>query len=268
MPPILPCLVSAKCELRLQVASVAYHYYESIGREHAPQNMHCTNTLKSFYAEWEALVKLKEGDKPDVPTLHENATPLKWLESFKDCACATFGIRMAPVSCLLRENEAVPDEDDDPLLPNKAHGESGSTVDELIKRLDYSDGPCKTDNATLHAMLETATRGTTHAPTIASFSRRKDGRGAWQALVLSHAGVDKWEKLCAERSRFLMNTKWNGRACSLEKFAGLHRNACVNMTEAASHIAAQLPTEHARVGYLLDNIENNDPDLKAVISNR
>ena len=60
--------------------------------------------------------------------------------------------------------------------------------------------------------------------------------------------------------------KWNGKQYPLEKFTGLHRSAFVNMAEAASHVTVQLPTEHSRVGYLLDNITSTDPSLMAAIA--
>ena len=55
-----------------------------------------------------------------------------------------------------------------------------------------------------------------------------------------------------------MNNKWNGRTFSLEKFTGIHRSAFVQMQEANDHVDSdlQLPSEHTRVGYLLDNNYN------------
>ena len=85
-------------------------------------------------------------------------------------------------------------------------------------------------------------------------------------MVSSHAGEDKWEQLQKDKHRFLMNMKWNGRNYSLEKFTGLHRSSFVQLQEASAHVSFQLPTEHTRVGYLIDNIENNDPDLRAAIA--
>ena len=82
-------------------------------------------------------------------------------------------------------------------------------------------------------------------------------------MVSSHAGDDKWEQLYKDRSKFLMNTKWNGKNFSLEKFTGMHRSSFVQLEEASDHVNFQLPTEHTRVGYLIDNIHNPDPDLRA-----
>ena len=212
IPPILPVLVSARAKRRLLIASAAFHYYESIRRDVTPQNMNYTLVLKDFYTEYEAVLELAKEDKPEVPVLHKNSTPLKWIESFKDCLFRTYGIRKTPLLYVVREDDEVPDEGDDPLTAGKAYGESGSVLDELIKRLDHDDPLFKSDNAAVYGMLEKATRGTVYASTIKPFSRTKDGRSAWLAMVSSHAGTDKWEQLFKERSKFLMNIKWNGQA--------------------------------------------------------
>ena len=49
VPGILPCLVSARCALCLNVASNAYHYYASIDRVTTPTNMNYNGILKVFH---------------------------------------------------------------------------------------------------------------------------------------------------------------------------------------------------------------------------
>jgi hypothetical protein len=116
-------------------------------------------------------------------------------------------------------------------------------------------------------MLEEATRGTVYASTVKPYSCKKDGRTAWNSMVSSHAGEDKWEQLHKkDKTKFLHNMKWNGKKYSLEKFTGMHRSSYVQLEEASEHVNFQLPTEHTRVGYLMDNIVNSDPDLCAAIS--
>ena len=266
VPAIHPCLVSAKCSLRLAIASTAFHYYVSIGREPNAVNMNYTNVLKTFYVEYEAIMELSKDDKPEVPHLHKNTTPLRWIESFKDTLYRTYGIRKTPLSYVIRDTVEVLPEAEDPLEAGRSYGDkSGSVLDELIARLAHNDPLYKADNATVYSMLEEATRGTVYASTVKPFTRRKDGRSAWMSMLSSHAGVDKWEQLFKERSKFLMNTKWNGRNYSLEKFTGMHRSSFVQLQEASSHVNSQLPTEHTRVGYLIDNLHNTDPDLRAAI---
>ena len=76
VPAVPPCLISAKCTLRLKIASIAYHYYVSIGHVRTPVNMNYTNVLHSFHVEWEAIKKLAEEDKPGAPTLSRHVTTI------------------------------------------------------------------------------------------------------------------------------------------------------------------------------------------------
>ena len=269
IPPVPPCMISARCALRLKIASIAYHYYEDIGRDITAQNMNYTSVLKSFYLEYESIIKLSKEDRPDVPQLSKHQTPIKMMESFKDCLHRTFGVRMCPVIYVIRSDSAVPTDADDPL--DLANGnafsvESGTVLNELIMRLSHQHSLYRCDNNLVYSLLDEATRGTIYAPTIKPYARTKDGRKAWQAIVSSHAGTDKWEQIMKDRLKFLMATKWNGKTYSLEKFTGLHRSAYGALEEASQHVNFQLPTEHSRVTYLLDNITNTDPDLRAALA--
>jgi len=86
------------------------------------------------------------------------------------------------------------------------------------------------------------------------------------SLILNLWSINQWEQMQKDKMKFIMNTKWNGRTYSLEKFTGIHRTAFVQLEEASSHVNFQLPTEHTRVGYFIDNIQNNDPDLRAALA--
>ena len=94
VPGIPPALVPANCALRLKVASIAYHYYVSIDREPTPRNMNYTLVLTGFYEEWKALIESIKRDALDVPLLVKTTTPLKWMESFKECCYKTFRVRV------------------------------------------------------------------------------------------------------------------------------------------------------------------------------
>ena len=94
--------------LHLKVASVTYYYYTSIERSITSSNMHYTRVLRSFYQEWGALISLLKQYNPDVPVLSKNDTPIKWLESFRDCVSRIFGVRKAPLSYIIRKNVNIP----------------------------------------------------------------------------------------------------------------------------------------------------------------
>ena len=276
VPPILPVILPARCSHRLLVAAIAWHYYTDTGRNVTAQNMHYNNVLKDFYVEWKAIVAMSDIDSPSVPCITKNNPPLRWTDTFKDYCLNTFGVRKAPLAYIIRDSITVLPETlaagvttgaTDPLVPGKSYGNGGSVFYDLIARLSHTHPLYSTDNAKVYSALEEATRGTAYSSTVKSFSRRRDGRSAWLALVSSHAGNDKWESLQKENTRWLMNTKWTGQNYSLEKFCNHHRSRFVNLEEAKNHVDFQLPTAHTRVGYLIDNISNTDADLRAAIAN-
>ena len=145
IPATPPTLVSAKCALRLKVASTAFHYYESIGRDINAPNMNYSTVLKDFHTEYESVVALSDEKKPDVPVLHnKNNTPLKWIESFKDCLFRTYGLRKTPLLYVIRDQVTPPTEIDDPLLAGKSFVISGVfsnfSRDELKRFIETNGG--------------------------------------------------------------------------------------------------------------------------------
>ena len=94
----------------------------------------------------------------------------------------------------------------------------------MIARLDHFNPLFKYDNAYVYSMTEEATRGTVYAPTINTYARKKYGGASRKAMVYSHDDQDKWEHHQKEKLSFMMQTKWNGRVYSLEKFVGIHLN--------------------------------------------
>ena len=266
-PGVPPCLVPAKCVLRLKVASIAYHYYVDTGRTPTPANMNYSLVLRGFYEEFEAIEKMRDSDALTVPHLSKTNTVIRWVESFKDHLSRSFGVRNCPLTYLIRADATVEPEANAPLAPGKAYSEKhGSLLEEMVNRLSHNDTLYKLDNGALFTKLDEATRSTIYAPIIKPYSKSKNGRDAFLALIGSHAGNDKWEQIQKEKTKYLLNTKWNGRQFGLDKFCNLHRSAYIALEEASTHVQFQLPNEFSRVGYLLDNIENNDPDLRAAIA--
>ena len=174
---------------------MAYHYYVSIQQAITLANMNYTLVLRNFKVEHDAITELAKEDKPDVPILTKTTTPLKWIESFKDCLFRTYRIRKTPLSYVTHKDITPAAEADDPLQAGKSFGESGSVIEELIKRLDHNDPLFVNDNATVYLMVEEATCDTVYASTVKPYSRSKNGRGAWTSMMNSHAGKEKWEKL-------------------------------------------------------------------------
>ena len=105
------------------------------------------------------------------------------------------------------ETGTDPDVTYDPCLENKAHGKSGSVLEDMIRRTSHTHALFKQDNATVFTMIEEAARSTHYSNTIQPFKRGKNGRGAWKALLTSHVGGDKWEDIIKTNSVWLMTAK-------------------------------------------------------------
>ena len=265
--------VPAKSASRIIVASIAWNYYDETDRISTQNNMHFQSTLRNFKTEWDAIMTLSKQASPKIPVLSKTNPPLRWAESFKNICYNTYGVRTVPLSYIIREKTDVIPETGadaavtyDPCLPDQAHGSSGSVLEDLIHRTSHTHPLYKQDNASVFTMIEEAARGTHFSNTIQPFKNRKDGRGAWLALLLSHVGGDKWESITKLNSAWLMSTKWNGKQYSLELYCSHHRSKHSQLVEAAQHVPFQVPDEHTRVGYLLDNIEHQDADLRAAIA--
>ena len=108
--PIPPVLVSAKCDLRLKVLSIANHYYVSIGRTVTPSNINYTNVLKGFNVEYKALITIFKDINTNVPLLSKNQTLLKWIESLKDCFFCAYSLCLFPLIYVVREDNDVSNE--------------------------------------------------------------------------------------------------------------------------------------------------------------
>ena len=252
---------------RLIVAMYAAEYYTSIDRSMTVPSMHYNNVLKSFKIEWETYQDLRDQDSPDVPLINDKDNDrkvIKWVPVFLDCLNRSYGIS-GPLSYILRDDPAVPDEASDPLQASSYFGVSGSLHDELNARLSH-DGPIyKNDNCSVFLKIEKASRGTSVESTVKAFSRRKDGRGAYLALIANHAGDTKYRAIHKKRMALFQGIKWNGRSYPLESHVSNHRQAIDDLNDCSNHITVAVPDPAQRVEYLIDSITCNDTALQAAI---
>ena len=211
IPPVIILVQSAS---RLYVASITYYYYVDTDQDVTFQNIHYNNMLKGFYIKWQVLEQIEKQDTPKLPTLSKINTPLKWYESFKHFLYASFAVRKIPLVYVIHESDTMtPESRNDlnmtynPLQPNKAYGNSGSVLDDVIDCASHSHPLFKSNNATIFDVIEGAMRGSVYSTVIKSFAREKNGRGTWLALLTSHFGTDKWDRIQKENSTWLISAK-------------------------------------------------------------
>jgi hypothetical protein len=257
----------AKSFKRLKIAALAVSYYDSIGRPCTPDNMHFNHVLKDFSEQWESLVEKKDETVPDVPTITRALPIVRWTECFDDFLHQVIGHRMVPLAYLIRSNEEV-ENPAPPLAHRRSYSEThGSVEAELIARVSHTHNRFRDDNAKLFAYLEVATRSTQYAASIRPFARRKNGRGAYLALVTQYAGKDKWQEEIKKQENFIHNRLWKGNSnFSLESFITQHRSAHVSLQRCAEHVPHQLPNERTRVIHLIDAIQTSDAPLQAALA--
>ena len=264
----IPGVVLSTISVRRLITAVnAAEYYTSIGRTMDVDNMNYNHVLKHFKVEWETYQDLLEQDTPDVPLISDKENDrkvIKWVSVFQDCLARSYGVH-GPLSYVLRDDPVVPAEVDDALEANSYFGESGSMQDELTARLPHVGPIFKTDNCSVFLKIEKASRGTSVESTVKAFSRRKDGRGAYLALIANHAGDTKYRAILKKRMTLLQSTKWNGRSYPLESHVSNHRQAIDDLKDCENHITVSVPDQSQRVEYLIDSISCNDTALQAAI---
>jgi hypothetical protein len=140
-------------------------------------------------------------------------------------------------------------------------------VSDLTTRASHNHPYYSDDNAQIFFFLEEATRSTQYASSLKPYQKAQDGQSALISLHNQYAGKDKWEVELKKQDDILHNREWKGQSnVLLEKFVTMHCNAFVSIQQCAEHVTFQLPTEHTRVGYLLDAIQTSDAGLQAAIA--
>ena len=89
--------------------------------------------------------------------------------------------------------------------------------------------------------------------TVKAFTRKKDGRGAYFAVMANHAGDTKYRAI-HKRSMNL-----------LETHVSKHRQAVDDISECSNHITVVVPDESQRVEYLVDSINCSDTTLQVTL---
>mmetsp|Transcript_26699 Transcript_26699/g.37843 ORF Transcript_26699/g.37843 Transcript_26699/m.37843 type:complete len:548 (+) Transcript_26699:2141-3784(+) len=256
----------AKSQARLKVACRLVRYHVTVGRPTTAANMRWNHVGKNFKVQWDALMRRKEEDRPDTPTITKALPILKWIPAFEDHLSCCIGVRDIPLSYVIRADELVPAAAP-ALVNNQPHSEQhGSIIGEMVARASHDHAAFADDNEDVYYMVEEATRSTQYAASIRTFTRGKNGRGAMMALKAQFVGVDKWTVVIHENEALLHTRKWKGTGTfTLEHFIAQHCNAYVTITHAAEHVPYQLLNEATRVRYLLEGIKTQDAQLLTAI---
>ena len=175
-------VIGAKSLLRLKAAAKLVRYYQTVDRNLSAGNMQWDPMVKNFLHHWKVLEDRKDETAPEVPKITKSLPIVKWTEAFRDFLQRVCGVRTIPLAYVTRPSEAV-----DAAPPHVANQPFGlpheSVEEELIARAQHTHALFREDNSQVYYFLEEATRTTSYAASIKPFQRKKNGRGAWLALI-------------------------------------------------------------------------------------
>ena len=259
--------VPAIAETRLAWAAYAAKYYNMVSR---PIN---SNTMSWSYIQYFSSLK-EERDNHTAPENMQKLSPkisiMKWISLFEEHLSSVLGVRKVPLQYIIRETVDPVDITDDPLPigdgspPYSARYDSFH--DEMVARTSHTHPGYKADNKHVFNLLNDGLAGSGYISSIQPFSRRKNGREAYKALVLHNLGSAKWDKVAEDADRKLTKVEWNGKSqrFTLLRHLTSHRNAHNDLVRSSRFIDYQVPSESQRVKRLFASIKSTDSRIESV----
>ena len=140
-------------------------------------------------------------------------------------------------------------------------------MDELIDYAPHTGAAYAEDNATVYHILQDMVAGTSFESSLKGFQWARDGRAAYQALLLHNLGSSKWDKIIKDAETYCLRHEWNRRnqRFTLKNHMNKHHEAYNKMVWANQHVQYELPNEHTQVGRLLKSITSKDPAIVSAI---
>jgi hypothetical protein len=259
--------VPAIAETRLAWATYAAKYYHMIGRPINSQTM-AWNYIQYF----NSLKEERENHTPpdSMQKLSPKISIMKWINLFEEHLSSVLGVRKVPLQYIIRDDVVPVPINDDPLPAGDGSPPYATRYDsfhdEMVARTSHNHPGYKADNKHVFNLLNDGLAGTGYVSSIQPFSRRKNGREAYKALVLHNLGSAKWDKVAEEADRRLTKVEWNGKSqrFTLLKHLTSHRNAHNDLVRSSRFIDYQVPSESQRVKRLFASIKCNDSRVESV----
>ena len=133
---------------------------------------------------------------------------------------------------------------------------AGSVAGDQSLRLSHTHPLFRDDNEQFYGILEEALYGTVYEATIKSFQRLADGRGSYLALIVQHAGRDKWIAIMRTTKEYVNNMKWDGTTAStMQAHIEWCHKSYVDWEKASLHVPEQVTIERTIFQSLLDSMD-------------
>ena len=191
-----------------------YQYITDSDMTHA----HCTRVLCKHVYDWKKSLA-EDPDEGTVKDFTEGANKKIWFESIRGYFSVKKGKTGFPLVYVIREA-------DDPIDPAPAWGTP--TMDVYLETQGRHDGRLyASDNTAVWLLLRQKCHGTTAWNCIRSFETRRNGRGAYKALISQYMGRSVTTLLLKRAETTLETLYFDGKNknWTWDKFIGRYREA-------------------------------------------
>lgn len=220
------------------------------------------------YQKWE-----KNHVNVEAPKINDKDWP-RTMEEIETWLGGNLGQNGNPLSYVVREDKAVPDEDDDDA------DDYPSYQDELIRRApiehEMQDGTFtqdpvyKVDRETVWELIDNLTRAHTCQTYVRPARKTRDGRMAFLGLRNHFLGENSVDNMSSAAEKKLKMTTYKGesRHWTFEKYVKAHMDQHAILTGLKEHGYAGID-ERSKVRHLMDGIKNKalEPTRISILSN-
>ena len=188
------------------VANDIMRFYVTISRDITVDNVQWNPTIVNFKYQWDTPEK-KAKVTAETPKITKNFSIMKWSEAMSDYLSLRIGLRMTPLSHVVREKVET-DLELPPQAEDKSHSTKYGSVESDMIHVASHDHPWHhEDNSKVHQMLEDSVRRTMNDSSIKPFQKKKDVCATFISIMLQHAGPDKWTALLQTCDNYLHTRK-------------------------------------------------------------
>ena len=254
--------IPAISESRLKLATYGAKLYGQVGRDVEPTAL-ARSRLNAFKLHKETVDN--HTDPPKFPPVSKTFGIMKMIDALPTHLQELNGVSGIALAYVIRK-DVDPPNPLPPLINDMPWSEPNtSMMEELVLYAAHAGASYKADNATVFRLIQNAVADTSHISSIKPYQRTRDGRKAYEALVLHNMGNSKWEKVVEEAESMVTTRIFNGKNARypLKSHIVKHQEAHNDFVRAAQFTQFAPPSEHTRVRRLLSSIQSNDSALVA-----
>jgi hypothetical protein len=243
--------VSGNAERNMEAAGYMAAHYDRTQRTLTVPDLTLAN-IRTYHQHKQAEKAFKE--REEVLKLEKPEKIIEFIDDWPDYLALVNGQNGCPLSYVIREAVAVPNEAIDPPFGDPASVYS-SMRNELIARASHNSTFFRVDNARVYELLNEAVSSHPDVKTwIKPYASAKNGRGAWEAFILHYRGSSARQAIEEKAEKQLNTLIYRGEKhrYTFETHVSKHRNAHIEIEKATG---TALP-ETNKVRKLLNSIQS------------